>query len=194
MQLKTDENGYAIVQDGKPIYVHDDGQEIAFDAQATMAKISQLNSEAKNHREEKQKAQSLLKSFDGLDADEARRALELVKNLDDKRLIDAGEVEKVKAEARKALDEQLAQKDAQIKKINDDYRSAVIGGEFARSGFIKDKTLLPPDIAQNACLSYPPHPRSHGRPNPLMRKHTQAKARGQTQCHRCLPQEVHNGV
>ena len=150
MQLKTDENGYAIVQDGKPIYVHDDGQEIAFDAQATMAKISQLNSEAKNHREEKQKAQSLLKSFDGLDADEARRALELVKNLDDKRLIDAGEVEKVKAEARKALDEQLAQKDAQIKKINDDYRSAVIGGEFARSSFIKDKTLLPPDIAQNA--------------------------------------------
>lgn len=40
MQLKTDENGYVIVQDGKPIYVHDDGQEIAFDAQATMAKIS----------------------------------------------------------------------------------------------------------------------------------------------------------
>lgn len=59
MQLKTDENSYVIVQDGKPIYVHDDGQEIAFDAQATMAKISQLNSEAKNHREEKQKAQSL---------------------------------------------------------------------------------------------------------------------------------------
>ena len=58
-----------------------------------------------------------MKSFDGLDADEARRALELVKNLDDKRLIDAGEVEKVKAEARKALDEQLAQKTPKSKRL-----------------------------------------------------------------------------
>lgn len=150
MQLKTDENGYVIVQDGKPVYMYDDGQEIAFDAMQNMAKISQLNAEAKQHREAKEKAETLLKAFDGLNADDAKKALETVKNLDDKRLIDAGEVEKVKAEARKALDEQLAQKDAQIKKINDDYRSAVIGGEFARSSFIKDKTLLPPDIAQNA--------------------------------------------
>lgn len=32
MKLKLDENGYVVVQDGKPVYVHDDGKEVAFDA------------------------------------------------------------------------------------------------------------------------------------------------------------------
>lgn len=150
MKLKLDENGNVVVQDGKPVYVYDDGQEIAFDAPQNMAKISQLNAEAKSHREAKEKAETLLKAFDGLSADEARKALETVKNLDDKRLIDAGEVEKVKAEAKKAFDEQLAQKDAEINKINQEYHNAVIGGAFARSSFIKDKTLLPSDIAQSS--------------------------------------------
>lgn len=154
MKLKLDENGHVVVQDGKPVYVYDDGQEIAFDAPQNMAKISQLNAEAKAHREAKEKAETLLKAFDGLSADEARKALETVKNLDDKRLIDAGEVEKVKAEAKKAFDEQLAEKDAQINKINQEYHNAVIGGAFARSSFIKDKTLLPSDIAQSSFGSH----------------------------------------
>lgn len=32
MKLKLDDNGNAVLQDGKPVYVHDDGKEIAFDA------------------------------------------------------------------------------------------------------------------------------------------------------------------
>lgn len=154
MQLKTDENGNVVVQDGKPVYMYDDGQEIAFDAMQNMAKISQLNAEAKQHREAKEKAETLLKAFDGLNADDAKKALETVKNLDDKRLIDAGEVEKVKAEAKKAFDEQLAEKDAQINKIKQEYNNAVIGGAFARSSFIKDKTLLPSDIVQSSFGSH----------------------------------------
>ena len=154
IQLKTDENGNVVVQDGKPVYMYDDGQEIAFDAMQNMAKISQLNAEAKQHREAKEKAETLLKAFDGLNADDAKKALETVKNLDDKRLIDAGEVEKVKAEAKKAFDEQLAEKDAQINKIKQEYNNAVIGGAFARSSFIKDKTLLPSDIVQSSFGSH----------------------------------------
>lgn len=154
MKLKLDENGNVVVQDGKPVYMYDDGQEIAFDAMQNMAKISQLNAEAKQHREAKEKAETLLKAFDGLNADDAKKALETVKNLDDKRLIDAGEVEKVKAEAKKAFDEQLAEKDAQINKIKQEYNNAVIGGAFARSSFIKDKTLLPSDIVQSSFGSH----------------------------------------
>lgn len=150
MKLKLDENGHVVVQDGKPVYVYDDGKEIAFDAPQNMAKIAQLNAEAKQHREAKEKAETLLKAFDGLSADDARKALETVKNLDDKKLIDAGEVEKVKAEAQKTFNEQLAKKDAEIARINSEYHNAVIGGAFARSTVIKDKTILPPDIAQNA--------------------------------------------
>lgn len=47
MKLKLDENGYVVVQDGKPVYVHDDGKEVAFDAPQTVQKISTLNGEAK---------------------------------------------------------------------------------------------------------------------------------------------------
>ena len=51
MKLKLDENGHVVVSDGKPVYVHDDGKEIPFDAPAAMQKISGLNAEAKQHRE-----------------------------------------------------------------------------------------------------------------------------------------------
>ena len=47
MKLKLDENGHVVVSDGKPVYVHDDGKEIPFDAPAAMQKISGLNAEAK---------------------------------------------------------------------------------------------------------------------------------------------------
>lgn len=54
MKLKTiDVNGttYAAVQDGKPIYIGEDGKEVAFDAPHTIGTITRLNSEAKGHRE-----------------------------------------------------------------------------------------------------------------------------------------------
>ena len=50
MKLKTVEvegTTYAVVEDGKPVYVHDDNKEIPFDAPGTVAKIGQLNGEAK---------------------------------------------------------------------------------------------------------------------------------------------------
>ena len=100
VKLKLDEQGNAVLQDGKPVYVHDDGKEVPFDAPGAMAKIASLNAEAKTHREAKEAAEAKLKAFDGIeDAEAAKKALATVKNLDDKKLVDAGEVEKLKAEA-----------------------------------------------------------------------------------------------
>ena len=75
MKLKLDENGHVAVSDGKPVYVHDDGKEIPFDAPAAMQKISGLNAEAKQyreakgtqHREAKEAAEAKLKAFDGIE-------------------------------------------------------------------------------------------------------------------------------
>jgi hypothetical protein len=36
MKLKLNEQGFAVVRDGKPVYVHDDGREEAFDAPTAM--------------------------------------------------------------------------------------------------------------------------------------------------------------
>ena len=38
MKLKLDDNSHVVVFDGKPVYVHDDGKEILFDAPAAMRK------------------------------------------------------------------------------------------------------------------------------------------------------------
>lgn len=67
MKLKLDENGNAVLQDGKPVYVHDDGKEVAFDAPGTVATITRLNSEAKGHRERAENAEKAVKAFEGID-------------------------------------------------------------------------------------------------------------------------------
>lgn len=100
MKLKLDENGNVVVNDGKPVYVQDDGKEIVFDAPGTLQTITRLNGEAKSHRERAETAETSLKTFEGIaDPVAALAALDTVKNLADKTLVDAGEVEKVRTEA-----------------------------------------------------------------------------------------------
>ena len=103
MKLKLDENGHVVVQDGKPVYVHDDGKEVAFDAPQTVATITRLNGEAKTHREAKEQFEAQVKAFEGLDPVKVKEALGIVQNLDAKKLVDAGEVDKVKTEITDAL-------------------------------------------------------------------------------------------
>ena len=149
MKLKLDDQGHAVLQDGKPVYVHDDGKEIPFDAPEALNKISALNAEAKRHREDKEAVQARLKAFDGIDdAAAAKKALETVKNLDDKKLIDAGEAERVKAETVKSYEEKLASANAEAEKIRSQFHQELIGGSFARSQVIADKLAIPADVAQ----------------------------------------------
>src|SRR3977135_2396170 len=108
MKLKLDDKGAVVVQDDKPVYIADDGKEIVFDYPATLATISRLNGEAKGHRERAEAAEAKAKTFEGIeDPAKALEALNIVENLDRKKLIDAGKVDEIKAEAKKAFDEQL---------------------------------------------------------------------------------------
>ena len=43
MRLKLDEQNHAVLQDGKPVYVHEDGKEVPFDAAQAVGKIASLN-------------------------------------------------------------------------------------------------------------------------------------------------------
>ncbi len=150
MKLKLDENGNVVVQDGKPVYVHDDGKEIAFDAPASAAKITELNNEARTHRLRAEKAESTLKNFDGIENPaDALKALETLKNLDQKKLVDAGEVEKVKFEAIKAVEEKYAPITKERDMFRDQLYSELVGGNFARSKFIAEKLAIPADLVQS---------------------------------------------
>jgi len=165
MKLKTVEvNGvvYAEVQDGKPVFVHDDGKTIGFDAVGTVATITRLNSEAKSHRTRAEEFEARAKLFEGIeDADAARKALETVKNIKDGDLIAAGKVEEIKAAAKRAAEEQVAAASKQhveelsrLKVERDTLQSTLydekIGGSFDRSKFIAEKLAIPGDIAKAA--------------------------------------------
>ncbi len=149
MKLKLDENGHVVLQDGKPVYVHEDGKEVAFDAAGTVATISRLNGEAKGHRERAEAAEKSLKAFDGItDPAAAVKALETVANLDAKKLVDAGEIDKVKSEISKAFQAQLDQANGSAKALEQQLYAEKIGGSFARSKVIADKLAIPADMVQ----------------------------------------------
>lgn len=160
MKLKLDADGHVVLQDGKPVYVHDDAKEVAFDAPGTLQTISRLNGEAKGHRERAEAAEGKLKGFEGIDdPDAARKALETVKNIDDKKLVDAGKVEEVRAAAVKAYEDKLVEankqhteqmkvKDTELGKVTEALYAEKIGGSFNRSKLISDKFAIPADLAQ----------------------------------------------
>lgn len=148
MKLKLDENGNAILRDGKPVYENAAGEEVVYDAAATAATIARLNTEAKNHRIAKEKAEEALKSFEGLDAETARKAVDVVKNLDDKKLVDAGKVDEIKRELNTAWEAKLRDKDTVIGGLNDQLRGEKIGGSFSRSKFVGDRLAIPADMVE----------------------------------------------
>lgn len=152
MKLKTIEiEGvtYAAVQDGKPVFTDDAGKEVAFDAPGTIATITRLNGEAKSHRTAKETAEAALKAFEGIaDPAAALKALETVGSLDQKKLIDAGEVEKVKAEIAKGYEEKLTASEKRAADLESALYGEKIGGSFARSKFIAEKVAIPADFLQ----------------------------------------------
>lgn len=156
MKLKTvtiEGKTYAEVSaEGNPIYVHADGKEVPFDVPHAVEKIDQLNGEAKGHRVDKEKAELALKAFDGLDAAKARDALTTVGNLEAKKLIDAGEAERVRNEAIESVKQTYETQLADMTKDRDTYQQQLhgelIGGGFARSKFAAEKLAVPADMVQ----------------------------------------------
>lgn len=168
MKLKLDENGNVVLVDGKPVYVHDDGKEIPFDAARTVETIARLNKEAQTHREAKEAVEGQLKTlgdqvkvFEGLDPEAARKALQHVKDIGDGKLIEAGKLDEVRTAAKaeyearfnsaaKTHSEEMAALKAARDKLSAHLDNEIIGGSFARSKYIADNLAIPQDLAQAA--------------------------------------------
>ncbi|MFA9597747.1 DUF6651 domain-containing protein [Citrobacter telavivensis] len=153
MKLKTvDVSGkqYAEIDaNGLPVYVHDDGKEIGFDAAQAIGKITELNGEAKSHRLAKEAAETNLAKFSGItDPVKALEALEMMTKIDQKKLIDAGAVDQVKAEITQSFQTKLEEADKRSKTLEGQLYDAMIGGNFSGSKFIADKIAIPSDMLQ----------------------------------------------
>ncbi|MES2262108.1 MAG: DUF6651 domain-containing protein [Pseudomonadota bacterium] len=165
MKLILDENGGAVLREGKPVYAHDDGREIAFDGAQAFAKIGQLTGENTEYKRRFTDAEAKVKAFDGLDdPDAARAALEAVRNLDAGQLKTAAQVQEIKDAASKAAQEQVAaaakasatrEQDlaAQLEKRTGELNAHMIGAGFSSSKLLTDdkhpsRLVIPPEMAR----------------------------------------------
>ena len=149
MPWKTDENGNLETNEGNPIWVHDDGKEAPFDAGSALRKISELNAEAADRRRKLSAAQERLSAYSDIeDPAAALAAMQKVQNLQDKKLIDAGEVDALKERLTKELQEKLAAKDGELESLNRSLHKEMIGGRFSRSKFIKENVAIPADMVE----------------------------------------------
>lgn len=150
------ETEVAVMKDGKPVFVDDSGADVAVDVPHMFSKITALNKESQTHRETAEAAQAQLTKFAEItDPAAAAAALKMVANLDSKKLIDAGEADKVRQQIESVYKEQIAklttghektigEKDAHIYRLE-------VSNRFASSPFITGenaKIILPPDIAE----------------------------------------------
>lgn len=169
MKLKLDQDGHVVLTDGKPVYEMEDGNELAFDAPGAMKKIHELNNESASRRKDLEKFQEKFKLFEGIeDPEVAKKALETVANLDAKKLIDAGEVEKLKKQYTETFDTELNKTrqehekkvkefEGQLKTKDSTIRNLIIGSHFAKSKYFageNPKTTLPWDMAQEVFGKY----------------------------------------
>lgn len=149
MKLKLDANGMAVLTDGKPVYVKEDGSEIAFDGAQAFGTITKLNGEARAHREAKDAAEAKLKAFEGIDDPAlALDAMNKIKNIDAKKLIDAGQVDEIRNAAIKATEARFEPITKERDTLKAQLQAEVIGGSFARSKYIAEKLALPADFAE----------------------------------------------
>lgn len=139
---KLDENGSIVLKDGNPVYLTSEGKEMTVGAN----KISELNAESKAHREAKEAAEAKLAVYKDIDPEKARKAIETVKDIDAKTLIDSGEVEKLKAQIKAEYETQIGEKDKALGDIQSRYDNLQINSVFKDSQFVRESIAVPLDM------------------------------------------------
>lgn len=146
---KKDENGNLVVgEGGNPVLVTQDGKEEEFNLDANKQYIDGLKAESIGRRKELTELKDQYKQYEGLDVAQAREALEKVKKIGDKELIDAGKVDEVRAEMKSNYEALLDSEKQRAAALENQMRSYVIGQSFADSKFIADKLSIPLDMAR----------------------------------------------
>ena len=169
--------GIAADAKGNPIVIQEkagpDGEdkEIGLDAIHLFTKVPSLQEEAKNHR---LKAKGYKDFVDALEEaeidvsdpimfkswlDEATGAIGTVKNLDDKKLIDANEVDSIKKQAVEAHDKRVKEMEVKHAKVLDGAQAhgkgledmlfeLMVSQKFTSSKFVTEKLNMPPKVAR----------------------------------------------
>lgn len=158
MKLKLDEQGTPALEDGKPVYVADDGTERPVDVAAMSEALAKANAQAQTHRERAQQAEASLKLFRGLDPKAAREAIAfreaLGEDVDPSKV--THEIAALKAE-RAGLTTQVEELQAKTAKADKTIDELTLGAQIRDSEFISAKVA--PALRDPALFraAYGPH-------------------------------------
>jgi hypothetical protein len=172
MKIKLDENGKPVLsEDGHPVYIFEDedgSEEKPVNVPSLFDKIRELNNEAKQHRLAKKELAEKYKTLEEMELENveefvktAVKNAETISNFNDKDFKSAAEVEKIKQGVKESYEEKMkeleknlhlikSESDNLIQQKDQNIRKLLIRGAFDSSDFIREKTVLTPDIAYDA--------------------------------------------
>lgn len=156
MPWKRNEDGTLAMDDSNnPIRVDGDGKEYPMTddtLDATLSNLGKANNEAAERKRKLRVAEEQLKYLEGIEDPKeyfkkAEKALETVKNLDDKKLVDAGEVENLKKSISDSYEKKMAKLIDTIELKDTELYQEKVSSRFAKSTVL-EKTVLPADVAE----------------------------------------------
>lgn len=152
---RTDDGALALDENNNPIRVGSDGQEYPFgdeNLDGTLGKLEKLNRDEAGYRKTAEQLRNKYKTVEDIEdleswRAEADKALSTVKNLDDKKLVDAGEVENLKKSISDSYEKKLKEVQDQVAAKDKELYTEKVSSRFAKSQAL-EKTVLTPDIAE----------------------------------------------
>jgi hypothetical protein len=132
------------MKDGNPIWVDANGGESVMQGDT----ITRLNGEARTLRQQKEAAEAVAAAFKDIDPAKAKAALDTVSKLDHKKLIDAGEVDRVKEEIKTQYTGQISELTNKLTEVTGTLDNVRVDNFFANSEFIRNNIAVPSDMFQ----------------------------------------------
>ena len=160
MKLLLDADGHVVVKNDKPVYLDKKGDEIEFDALGVTNTLNNRSNKIEALNGEAQALNDKLAAFGDVNIEQALSDRNIVKNLDDKTLMDEKGVDSLKRQLSEAYESEksglIKNFDAERKEFMnsnasqaaqiDDY---IIGGGFSNDAFIREEVTLSPEHARN---------------------------------------------
>lgn len=148
MKLKLDDNGNAVVKDGKLVMIDDDNddKEITFDVVDGYSSLSKANHEAASRRKEIKALEKKMKAFEGIEDPEAAiEALSKVQSMD--KDVEA-QIAANKAHYEKTTKKLTEERDQRIAELSGQVFQLKVGDKFHTSEAVKKTIYQPHDAAQ----------------------------------------------
>ena len=121
--LEHEDKRYALIgENGSPVY-EVEGKDVECDGESLAADVRQINAERATEKTELEESRTQLERmradlerYNGLDLEEAKKAMNTVRNLEQTKLVEANEVDKIKESAIEATKESYEEQIAELRK------------------------------------------------------------------------------